>query len=241
MERYKLKDIFTNYTHYITSFTTEMTANELKGLTMGLASATYGTTLTFILASIYAYYFEDLVAYVGENENDVRETLLTRLGYDLAIKLPYWYKKYVYITKLLTTEDLSLLQTSKMTSSSSDSTDTASGSLQKTATTPSGVSAGGVTDTFELSIDSDSDTATDEIETTGFADKYTNAQQKFATAGKVNSARSGEILREGSIEDLLKVLEKLPSSFADEITKDVSKHFIFDYDGDLKGEYDHEL
>ena len=38
-------------------------------------------------------------------------------------------------------------------------------------------------------------------------------------------------------DDKLKVLEKLPASFGDEVTKAVQKHFIFDYDGEMLGIY----
>lgn len=69
-----------------------------------------------------------------------------------------------------------------------------------------------------------------EIDTTGFVDKYTNAQQKYANASRVVGERSGEILREGSVDELLKILEKLPSSFGDEINKELSKHFLFVYE-----------
>ena len=125
-----------------------------------------------------------------------------------------------------------------MTSSSSDTTKSASGTLQKTATTPTGVSADTSTDSFDIEVSESSGVMTGEVDTSGFADKYTNAQQKFANAGKVEGERSGQVLREGSIDELLNVLEKLPSSFADEITKDLQKHFIFDFDGEEKGIYD---
>ena len=44
-------------------------------------------------------------------------------------------------------------------------------------------------------------------------------------------------MREGSIDELLKVLEKLPSSFADEVSIALQKHFIFDYEGEMLGIY----
>ena len=143
--------------------------------------------------------------------------------------------------KLLTTEDFSLLQTSKMTSSSSDTTKSAGGTLQKTATTPTGVSASGSTDSINIDIKSGTSDGDNDVETNGFADKYSNAQQKFANAVRSEGQRSGEILREGSIDELLKVLEKLPSSFANEINIALQKHFIFDYEGEMKGYYTQEV
>lgn len=231
MKRYQLRQLYT-----LNEFNNlgKQMARDYNAVAMNPDTAgQYDETINFIMSSIYGYFYEDLVTYFGETKASVRGKLYHRLGLDLAIKLPYWYKKYKQIKKLLTTEDLSLMQTSKMTSTSSDNTDSASGTLQKTATTPTGVSTGTATDGFDININDGADS----VETTGFADKYTNAQQKFANASKVTGTRNSEILREGSIDDLLKVLEKLPSSFADEVLKDMQKHFIYDYDGELKGLY----
>ena len=210
---------------------------------MGLNLTAIEPVLSFLSNAIYGYFYDDLVAYGGDTEDDARNTFEDRLVYDIAVKMPYWYRKYNQIKKLLTTEDLSLLQTSKVVSSSNDKTNSASGTLQKTATTPTGVSTGTSEDSFTLGITEDAtgQIVDADVSTEGFADKYTNAQQKFANAGRVEGSRSGTITREGSIDELLKVLEKLPSSFADEITKSVQKHFIFDYDGERLGIYNETI
>lgn len=224
--RYKLKELIDDATNLV---------NDIKdgvntSLTFGKTATELNDVISFVGNAIYGYFYDDVVAYEGEDEEEVGEVFLARLCYDINIKIPYWARKYEYVKKLLTSSELSLFQTSKMTSNSTDRTDSAGGTLQKTATTPTGVSTGTAEDGFELAIDSDSQTSVTDIETTGFVDKYTNAQQKFSNATKVIGAREGYILREGSIDELVKVLEKLPSSFADEITKEVSKHFIFVYD-----------
>ena len=198
---------------------------------MGLTGTAYTEVVGFIASCIYGYFYDDIVAYEGEDTEEVSDIFETRLSYDISVRLPYWYKKYLTIKKLLTTEDLSLLQTSKMTSSSSDTTKSAGGSLQKGATTPTGVSAGTSDDEIEITIGAGINEGKNKVDTKGFVDKYTNHQQKFANASKIEGERSGEILREGSIDELLNVLEKLPSSFADEVNKQLQKHFIFDYDG----------
>lgn len=222
MERYKLKTLYTKSQLFtaLNSYTTD------SGIIMGLDSETIEEVLSFVASCIYGYFFDDYVAYDGEDDAEVKDTFINRMGYDISVKLPYWYKKYNYIKKLLTTDQFSLLQTSKVVSSSSDNTDSASGSLQKIATTPTGVSADSSTDSFEITID-DGDNS---VDTTGFVDKYTNTQQKYASSNKIVGSRSGEITREGSIDELLNILEKLPSSFADEVTKALQKHFIFAYD-----------
>lgn len=232
--RYKLSDLFDT----ASDLTDEIKDEYDTSMAMGLNSTQLNEVLSFVGSVVFGYFYDDLVVYDGETDSEVYGTFSNRLTYDIAVKLPYWYRKYNYVKKLLTDSDFSLLQTSKMTSSSSDKTNSASGTLQKTATTPTGVSTGTSEDSIDIEISetSDNDT-TSNITTTGFADKYTNAQQKFANAGRVEGERSGEVLREGSIDELINVLEKLPSSFADEISIALQKHFIFDYDGEERGIY----
>lgn len=235
MERYTLQNLYT-LQQFSIALESSLTNS---GMTMGLTSQLRAETLGFVASAIFGYFYDDLIAYSGEDQDEVKSIFMNRLGYEVAVKFPYWYRKYKYIKKLLTDEDMSLLQTSKVVSSSQDNTASASGSLQKIATTPTGVSTGGSIDDIDITntIDSNKD-STAEVETTGFADKYSNTQQKFASANNVKGERSGTITREGSIDDLLNVLEKLPSSFANEVTKAVGKHFIFDYDGEERGYYD---
>ena len=232
MERYKLKDIYNNIALFNTTLEGEL---HNYGYPMGVDEDS--EKVDFIGSCIYGYFYDDLLAYEGEDSTDVNKQFLARLVYDIWVKLPYWYKKYDQIKKLLTTDDISLMQTSKMTSSSSDTTHSAGGTLQKTATTPSGVAQTTTPDKIDITIGEGEDEGENSIDTNGFADKYTNAQQKFANAMSSKGEREGEVMREGSIDDLLKVLEKLPSSFADEINRDLQKHFIFDYEGEMKGYY----
>lgn len=233
MERYYLENIFSDYATFRDNVLDVYEHNnyDTTAMMMGLSYANVTEVLTFIACCVYGYFFEDMIAYEGVDATAVETRFLMRFCYDISVKLPYWYKKYNMIKKLLTTEDISLLQSSKMISSSSDDTRSAGGTMQKVATTPTGVSATGSTDGYDIDIgDSQDDDLT--IETDGFVDKYTNSQQKYSTANKAHGEREGSVSREGSINDLLNILEKLPSSFADEVTMYLGKHFIFDYEGE---------
>ena len=227
MERYKLSEIYLTPTDLITPLGVYLTGS---GMNMGLTTLQVGETLSFIVNTCYGLFYDDYIAYSGEDSTEVKNIFQKRFFYDVAIKLPYWYRKYQYVKKVLTDSDLTLFQTSKMTSSSSDTTKSAGGTLQKTATTPTGVSATGSTDAINIDIKSGTSDGDNDIETDGFADKYSNAQQKFANATRVEGSREGTILREGSLDELLNVLEKLPASLGSEICKDLGKHFIFDYE-----------
>lgn len=226
MERYELQDLYLTADAFKSALETSVTSMGLMGAS-GYAGSVYST---FIAYSIYKYFYEDYLRYYGDDETEVRSILMYRLGYDIAVKFPYWKKKYDYILKLLTTEDISLLQSSKMTSSSQEDIASAGGVIQKSASTPTGVSVSTNTgDSIDITTTPSSTTTSEtlgvDVDSDSFAEKYTNYQGKTSTGSKTKGERSGEVLREGSVEDLLNVLEKLPSSFADEITKEVSKHF----------------
>ncbi|MBO7732836.1 MAG: hypothetical protein J6S67_09795 [Methanobrevibacter sp.] len=232
--RYTLNHLYTK-----TQFGQAITSGVDADMMMGILplDLDFVAMKNFIISVVYGYFYNDLVAYEGDNETDVKAVFIQRLCYDINVKAPYWYRKYLYVQKLLTSEDFNLLQTSKMTSSSNDKTQSAGGTLQKTATTPTGVTATTTPDEINIDVGEGTDEGDNSIETNGFADKYTNAQQKFANAMLSKGERSGEIMREGSVDDLINVLEKLPSSFANEIDIVLQKHFIFDYDGEMKGYY----
>ena len=232
--RYKLSELFDS----VTDFVDDIKRGVNTALTFGKTSTQLSELLTFVGNVIAGYFYDDLVAYDGEDDTEVYNIFKTRLCYDINIHTPYWFKKYEYVKKLLTTNDFSLLQTSKMTSSSTEESKSAGGSLQKIATTPTGVSADSSTDSFDIEISESSGVVSSEVDTTGFVDKYTNTQQKYANASQVEGNRSGEVTREGSIKDLLEVLEKLPATFGDEISVVLQKHFIFDYEGEERGYYD---
>lgn len=231
--RYKLYQLY-DLSTLNTAITSYLTSN--SGLVMGVTLSTFTSVINFISNTIYGYFYDDVVVYGGEDSTEVKELFINRLGYDIGVKLPYWYRKYNYIKKLLTDDDFSLMQTSSVTSSSSDETKSAGGSLQKGATTPTGVTTTTTPDEINITME-DGDTS---IETEGFVDKYTNYQQKYANANRVEGSRSGNIHREGSIDELLNVLEKLPASFGNEINVLLQKHFIFDYDGLKKGYYEND-
>ena len=205
---------------------------------IGMTDEQIENMLGVVCTYVYEYFYRDLVAYESDsgNENEVRSIFEHRFAYDIAVKMSYWYLKYQKIADMVA-GDLSLMQTSKVTSSSTDATHSAGGTLQKGATTPTGVSSETSPDEINITMGESEGERTNEVETNGFVDKYTNHQQKFVNASEIKGERAGEILREGSIDELLKVLEKLPSSFADEINRDLQKHFIFDYEGEERGIY----
>lgn len=235
--RYTLEELYSTPTLFYNNLKTQLTGS-YANLMLGLTAVQCDELFNFITSVVYGYFYEDLVAYEGDDTTEVSSIFSTRFCYDVGVRLPYWWRKYNQIKSLLTTTDLSLLQTSKVTSSSNDDTQSAGGSLQKGATTPTGVSTGTSTDGIDISIGSGLTEGQNDIVTEGFVDKYTNYQQKYANASRVKGSRSGSITREGSIEDLVNVLEKLPSSFANEISMLLQKHFIFDYDGLEKGYYE---
>lgn len=237
--RYTLEELYESniaLTNALKPMFTNLLDRRFHDFCIGMTDAQIETMLGVVCSYLYGYFYEDLVAYDGEHENLIKPIFEKRLGYDIAVKMSYWFTKYQKISDLVSGE-LSLMQTSKVTSSSSDATHSAGGTLQKGATTPTGVTAETSPDEINITMGESQGERTNEVETNGFVDKYTNHQQKFVNASEVKGEREGEILREGSIDELLNILEKLPASFSDEITKALQKHFIFDYEGEERGLY----
>lgn len=239
MERYKLNELFTTLDSFKNGVCSYVVAT---GLMNSSEFITSNPVAVFICNAIYNYYFDDYIKYTGGvEEYDVPIMFLTRMCYDIAVKYPYWKRKYEEIQKMFSIEETNLLQTSRMKSTSQENIDSAGGVVQKSASTPTGVNTS--TDTGDdIDISAESNYTTDDEEPTShtgtlevsvgsssFADKYTNYQGKTTTGSKTSGNRSGDVLREGSPLDLIKVLEKMPSSFADEITREVSKHFEIVY------------
>lgn len=234
MKRYTLQELY-EPAELKSALETKVSACGLM-LSTQYASSVYSS---FISNAIYNAFYEDEVNYVSGSEDEetavseIKEKFINRMGYDIAVKFPYWKTKYDYIMKLLDPSEINLLQSSKMISSSNERVDNAGGTLQKSATTPTGVSSELAGDELNIETTSSEGEGTQsldvEVSGSGFVDKYTNYQGKTNTASKSSAQRSGTILREGSVDELLNVLEKLPSSFADEVTREVCKHFVFVY------------
>ena len=188
----------------------------------------------FLAMSIYLYYYDDLIAYDVEDIFDTPNSFINRLCYDIGVKYSYWYRKYQYIQDLF--KELDLLQTSKMSSSSHDKTNSVGGNIQKSASTPTGVSTENEGEDLDISMTPSGSDQTVMLESSvtsdSYIEKYTNFMGKNHSTTMATGDRDSEINRQGSINELLEVLEKLPSSFSDEITKAVSKHFIQDYEGE---------
>lgn len=218
----KLSDLYVSSSSFTSAMSTLL--DNYDAMYSPFVSGTVLTFEQFVFGCIYQYYYDDVIAY---EDSDI---FLNRLAYDVAVKYAYWHRKFEYIQDLF--KNLDLLQSSKMTSSSNDKTKSVGGTLQKTANTPTGITT---TSDNEIDISIQDDNATGIIgidtfaQTSDFVDKYTNYQGKVHSSALAEGERSSTISRQGDIENLLRVLEKLPSSFADEITKYVSKHFIQDY------------
>ena len=215
----KLSQLYESTSAFATAMATQLTS--LTAMFSPFVNGNTNTFELFVFTAIYEYYYDDVIAYEDSDE------FVHRLVYDLAVKYGYWYRKYVYIQDLF--KNLELLQSSKMTSSSSDKTKSVGGTLQKTANTPTGVSTSSDGEIDLTLADTDTGVNTSAV-SSDYVEKYTNYEGKVHSSALAEGERSATISRQGDIETLLRVLEKLPSSFADEITKSVSKHFIQDYE-----------
>lgn len=218
----ELQDIYEDEDAFISMLNTKKTqyskiANEVGDLPVSF--------INYIGSLIYNHYDDSIIAY---GQKDIFEK---RLCLELFRQLPYLVTKYNAM-KYLSQLDLDkMLQTSKTTSKSNESGINGSTMMQKTASTPTGVSATPVSTTQEVDLQKDETTGvvTLDTPTDDFVDKYTNFQGKTSGVRKSDIDRNNEISRQGSYKDLIELYNKIPNGFYDEILSISGKHFIFVY------------
>lgn len=230
--RYTLHELYDDVSELFTDLKTYIRSAIIYPNTL----ANDDVTLLYISNVVYNEFYDDEIAYEGDDFADTKSIFLKRISYEISIKYNYWKKKYEYVNKLLTENEISLLQSSKMVSSSKGRITNAGGTMQKSASTPTGVSTTNNGDDLQVSTkdahvtgSSYDMTYSSSVTSTSFVDKYTNFQGKTNSSSVADEDRNATIFREVSIEELLRVLEKLPASFGDEVTKYLAHNFMFVY------------
>ena len=101
MEGYRLQQLYLTLTDFKDALASAITTHADM-----LMSAQDSSVNAFVSSALYGYFFDDRVAYAGEDANDVKSIFMERIGYDIAVKYNYWVRKYNYIKKLLTDADM---------------------------------------------------------------------------------------------------------------------------------------
>lgn len=186
----------------------------------------YTALLTSIAFAVYNYYKRDKVLY---KEQSIFEE---RMFFDILVRVPNYVVKY-NIMKLF--EDYKTQtrydDTSKMATTSKEKGYSASGVVQSSASTPTGVDNTEVGSEIIISkeVDATGTTTSTNISDDEYVAKYTNYQTKTNGAHNNDVSRDSEHSRKGGLLDILTFSNNLPKAFLDEVLKDMSVHFVYLY------------
>ena len=205
-------EIGSKLTNYNLSFLSSDTTlvNKIKALALGFASP------------IYDEYHSDSLAYLDS------DTFLDRMLNSLVRKINRWYIQKMIEEELIDNATLEKFISNGGTHSiTSEDGTTGSAVIQKSASTPTGISHNAPQEDIEIHLDHNSeDELTDMSVTDGYEDKYTNF------VGKTNGLHRNEVDRDTNITRTsnyglsLEILEKIPYSYINDVLKEVSQHFI---------------
>ena len=205
-------EIGSKLTNYNLSFLSSDTTlvNKIKALALGFASP------------IYDEYHSDSLAYLDS------DTFLDRMLNSLVRKINRWYIQKMIEEELIDNATLEKFISNGGTHSiTSEDGTTGSAVIQKSASTPTGISHNASQEDIEIHLDHNSeDELTDMSVTDGYEDKYTNF------VGKTNGLHRNEVDRDTNITRTsnyglsLEILEKIPYSYINDVLKEVSQHFI---------------
>lgn len=193
---------------WLTSDTT--LANKIKALTLAFISP------------IYDEYYSDRLAYEDS------DTFVDRMINSLCRKVNRWYAQKQIEEDLISNATLEKFISNGGThSETSENAQTGSAVIQKSASTPTGIthSESGELIDMEVSHNETTDKTRLDIDD-NYEDKYTNF------VGKTNGLHRNEVDRDTDIKRTsnyglaLEILDKIPYSYINDVLREVSQHFI---------------
>lgn len=179
--------------------------------------------MVYTLASpIYDEYRSDSIAY------DNIQTFGHRLMNSIIRKVSKWVIERKLQEDLISNATLEKFISNGGThSETSENAQTGSAVIQKSASTPTGVTHSATSEDIEMELSHTQQTdKTDLSVDDGYEDKYTNF------VGKTNGLHRNEVDRDTDIERTsnyglaLEILEKIPYSYINDVLSEVSQHFI---------------
>lgn len=201
------KLVFKNFNFMVSDTTTK---NKLTALIQ---------TLSY---PIYYEYHSDRIAYKD------KDVFMDRLINTLCNKVNRWYAQQKIEEDLISNATLEKFISNGGThSETSENAQTGSAVIQKSASTPTGITHSATSEDIEMELSHNNQTdKTDLSVDDGYEDKYTNFM------GKTNGLHRNEVDRDTNIERTsnyglaLEILDKIPYSYINDVLSEVSQHFI---------------
>lgn len=226
-ENKKLEEVYDTETDFYNALVTSVTNLNMDYL---FGSDTANKTKVKALMSLLAYpiydeYYDDKLAYEDTS------VFIRRLTNSLEHFISKWYMQRNIEMDILKNASLDMFIVAGGThSETSENAQTGSSVIQKSASTPTGISHNASVESIvmDLSYDEQTDNTTMNVDD-NYDDKYTNFVGKTSGVHRNEVGRETDITRKSSYELAMDILNKIPYSFINQVLAEVSEHFIYVY------------
>lgn len=217
----ELDDYYDDGTEFANALASFLSSYNLNYLTSSSTELTnIKAFITIFAYPIYEQYKTDRIAYLDIN------TFINRIVNAVSYKVGKWYLKHKIDADLLNSPTLQkFIANGGTTSHTGEVGKTGSAVIQKSASTPTGITHDTDGEEIEMSLSKDDDVDVLSVDD-GYEDKYTNF------VGKTNGLHKNEVDRDTSITRTSnyglaqEILDKIPYSYISEVLGEVSQHFI---------------
>lgn len=219
----ELEDVYADETSFYNAIATELVTYNLGFITSTSADVTKLKTFIGLFAyPIYKEYHSDRIAY----ESDT--TFMERLINTLSRKVGKWYLQHKIDEGLINNATLEKFIINGGThSETEENASTGSSVIQKSASTPTGITHSTDGDTIDLTLTHTAGTdITELVVDDGYEDKYTNFVGKTSGNHRNEVDRETDISRTSNYGLAMEILDKIPYSYINEVLSEVSVHFI---------------
>ena len=219
----KLEDVYDNETTFYNAVTLAMATYNLGWISSVSDDITKLKTLIGLMAyPIYKEYHTDQIAY--ENRTQFLERMLN----SISRKVGKWYMQHKIDEGLLNNATLEKFIVNGGTHSiTEENASTGSSVIQKSASTPTGITHDAETETIDLELSHDDTSDTTSLEVTDdYDDKYTNFIGKTSGNHRNEVDRDTDITRTSNYGLAMEILNQIPYSYINDVLSEVSIHFI---------------
>ena len=219
----KLEDVYQTNTDFSNAISTKLSTYSFGWLT---SDATLLTKLKALIVSvtypIYDEYYDDSIGYLES------ETFENRLLNTLARKIGRWYLQHNIEEDLMLNASLEkFISNGGTKSNTKEDASMGSAVIQKSASTPTGITHSTSSEDIDVELSHSSATDTTSMAVTdGYEDKYTNFVGKTDGLHRNEVERDTDISRTSNYGLAMEVLSKIDYSFINDVLREVSQHFI---------------
>lgn len=184
--------------------------NKIKALTLAFSSP------------IYDEYHTDSLAYLDS------DTFMDRMINSIVRKVNRWYIQKQIEEDLISNATLEkFISNGGTQSTTSEDGMTGSAVIQKSASTPTGITHNTSTEDIDVTMSYDGTAQKSSLDVDdGYDDKYTNFVGKTNGLHRNEVERDTDIKRSSNYGLAMEIIEKVPYSYIDSVLREVSQHFI---------------